>query len=574
MNRIYSFKNPQQFNEIFGIVEHGNGVKSRRNSILLSFYKSKTMWEYCRKNSDLRHGFSLYRRYFAITSMAELKYFLMYDITEELSNRGRYQLFLMGECYYSNVYSTDECEGIPSNGEVGYVRYVTHEKKRDGKVYKMKSGKFFKRLVLESKLGQALPEQVLNWLCEEFTTDWQAYVTRRMPHFTLNIDSDFERIYSYDRRDGCTHDFGSCMMDDGQHTFYNDCVKAKAASLVNDNGRVVARCIIFTEARDEDGKIWRLAERQYAENGSNLYKRCLVDALIEGGHIDAYKKVGVDCHCNQAYVDINGLPLYEKEFTIDCNLEFSPDDEYAWDNPKNHILSYQDSFRFYNVAKREAYNFEQENYNDIRLLDTTCCFLEGYWDKYHEKYCASVKRVHYQGDLITCSRSEMDDFVTFAGEYFHKDEMTTCDYCGSPMPKPELYNSFLYHVLGKNVCSQNCSIKLQHEYYDKYCFYDTLRCTHVPFEEDTPVKVFYPMSDYLEMIVISASCVSRYIERNKLILINGIPFYKGAYSDERTIRTYELFSNSNRETFMNMLMELQTHNRKYEVENVFEKLVW
>ena len=573
MDKIYAFKNPQQFNEIFGIVEQGNGVKSRRNSILLSFYKSKKVWDYCRKNSDLRHGFSLYRRYFAIASMAELKYTLMCDIKEEMINRCHYPVVLMSETFYSNIFSTDECCGIPSNGEVGYVRYVTHQKNRDGKIYKMKSGKFFKKLLLETKLGQALPEQVINWMCEEFTTDWQSYVTRQMPHFTLNVDDDFERIYSYDRSDGCTHDFGSCMMDDGQHLFYRDCVKAKAASLVNDKGKVIARCIIFTEARDEDGKVWRLAERQYAQNGSDLYKRCLVDALIEGGYIDAYKKVGVDCHCNQAYVDINGLPLYTKKFTIDCDLEFSPDDDYAWDNEKNHILSYQDSFRFYDVVKKEAYNFEQQDYNNIRLLDTTCCYLEGYWDEYHEEYCCSVMYVHYKGDSIRCNRNKIEDFVQFNGEFFHKYEMVVCEHCGKQMPDPELYGSFTYSVNGKHVCSRRCYIQMRDEYLKKECYYDNIRCDHIPFSEDKPVKMLFIAFGEINVITGSASQINRYIERNKLIIIHGMPCFKSsATSIETATNVYNNYSNTFKEHTMNMIMEVRNHNQKYGVESLFEEL--
>ena len=38
MNKIQSFKNAQEFQELFGIQEHNNGVKNRRNKILLALY--------------------------------------------------------------------------------------------------------------------------------------------------------------------------------------------------------------------------------------------------------------------------------------------------------------------------------------------------------------------------------------------------------------------------------------------------------------------------------------------------------------------------------------------------------
>ena len=33
----YNFNNYEEFKELFGLVKHGNGVKSRKNKILLSF---------------------------------------------------------------------------------------------------------------------------------------------------------------------------------------------------------------------------------------------------------------------------------------------------------------------------------------------------------------------------------------------------------------------------------------------------------------------------------------------------------------------------------------------------------
>lgn len=37
----YNFANYEEFKELFGIVEHGNGVKSRKNKILLALYKDR-----------------------------------------------------------------------------------------------------------------------------------------------------------------------------------------------------------------------------------------------------------------------------------------------------------------------------------------------------------------------------------------------------------------------------------------------------------------------------------------------------------------------------------------------------
>lgn len=67
MNKIQSLKNAQEFQNLFGIQEHGE-VKSRRNKILLALLKSPSVWAYCRERDD----WSL----LAIKSMPEMKAWL------------------------------------------------------------------------------------------------------------------------------------------------------------------------------------------------------------------------------------------------------------------------------------------------------------------------------------------------------------------------------------------------------------------------------------------------------------------------------------------------------------------
>ena len=174
--------------------------------------------------------------------------------------------------------------------------------------------------------------------------------------------------------------------------------ETKAAYLENEDGRIIARCVIFTEAHDQNGKVWRLAERQYAEEGRDFLKRCLVDALIDGGYIDAYKRVGVDCHKTTAYVDIEGNSLQHLKFSIECKLEFSQNPDDAWDSGKCHILSYQDSFKYFDPYKKIAYNSEPDDYSNIFMLDTTNCYLEGNWDDYHECWCRDYYWVWKDGE--------------------------------------------------------------------------------------------------------------------------------------------------------------------------------
>ena len=106
--------------------------------------------------------------------------------------------------------------------------------------------------------------------------------------------------------------------------------------------KIIARCIIFNEVKDQDGKIWRLAERQYSSEGNEILKRALIDTLIKGKYIDGYKRIGASCNEPNAFVNVDGNSLSGKRFTIDCDL--------GWDE----TLSYQDSFKWYNMGKKNC----------------------------------------------------------------------------------------------------------------------------------------------------------------------------------------------------------------------------
>ena len=190
------------------------------------------------------------------------------------------------------------------DGDIRAVRYVNLENNR---VFKMKAGRFFNKCLED--MGITWPEPVRLWMCEEFQRQWETYSSQNRVSKTgeldLQVDDDFKSIYSYR---ACAGDFYSCMMDDGQWPFYRDAVNAKAAYLRRKaDGKIVARCIIFNEVHDTDtGEVLRLAERQYSTECDDVLKRLLVDALIKGDYIDGYKKVGVDCHNNRAYIGKNG----------------------------------------------------------------------------------------------------------------------------------------------------------------------------------------------------------------------------------------------------------------------------
>lgn len=403
----YDFKDYEGFKERFGMQEHGNGNKSRKNKILLSYIKQHDLL----KRAIAGREDALFE--INIPDMSTLKVVLkkrLYDKTYPLRNG----MDLANWTMWSSQYYLDGQEGLCEDGDTRAVRYINSE---NGRVFKMKAGKFLHNVMQEVEWGRNLPEPIQRWMEEEFSQDWQTYATGKVPEYELHVDDNFEDIYDGYR---CRGSFGSCMTNDGNWTFYRDAVNAKAAYLTdNDSGKIIARCVIFTEVHDETtGEVLRLAERQYSSEGAEVLKRCLVDALINGGHIDGYKKVGAGCHDNHAFVRNNGDSLGCDDLWIDCDLDLGD------------TVSYQDSFVGYDMCERKAYNYMDGDYD----LATTDGRLEGgNWDSWHEEYTDNdVATVYYHGREYTCDEDRLDDFVYVehgcgSWEWHHQDDVTYCE---------------------------------------------------------------------------------------------------------------------------------------------------
>lgn len=275
---FYKFRNFEEFNELFGIQHHGNGEKSRKNKILLSYIKDRKLLHDAITSGD----FHLLH----ISSMAELKQTMIAEILRSgiRDDNLPYKVEILKNIYRSANYYTDDYKGVCEDGDYRAIRYVNAE---NGRVFKMKIGKLYRKLILETAFGRTLPEQVITYLCEEIAQEWQTFTMGCLPQNRLHVNSDFQRIYDSDE---CVGDFHSCMVDKGFHTFYENAVNASAAYLENEDGKIIARCIIYNEVRDQHDKVWRLAERQYSTECNDILKRALVDALIRDGHIDGYKK--------------------------------------------------------------------------------------------------------------------------------------------------------------------------------------------------------------------------------------------------------------------------------------------
>ena len=451
---LFNFSDYRDFNFLFGLEAHTNGVKSRKNKILLQHIKNPALIRYCREHDD----WSLLR----IRSMAELKQMVLGYIRETGKNNPDLpnKVILIGNTYWSALYRTDHMEGLCEDFDKRAVRYVNVSTNR---IYKKKAGKFFTALIKETELGQILSEQVVNWLSEEFTQDWQTFTYGQTPEVELHVDDNFKLIYNEnDCKDfhGC-----SCMVGRTRHQFYHDSVDAKAAYLLDRDGYVLSRAIIFTDVKDETGKQWRLCERQYARESNEVLKRLLVDMLIKGDYIDGYKQIGAGCHDSRAFVANDSSSLADKKFSIRCELGLSD------------TLSYQDSFKYYDYDNEIAYNYEDSPYE--YRLDTTDLNLEGdddeddddlEYDDFHDYRCPETRLCYYHGQEYYVDVDNLEEFVFVesADEYHHRDDCTQCGACGAWLIKEEAtYNSEAEDYF----CDDECETKYITEFFH-YAEYD------------------------------------------------------------------------------------------------------
>lgn len=403
----YDFNDFEGFKERFGIQEHASGDKSRKNKILLAFIKDRK-----RLHEAVQTG-----NYFMINlkDMSSLKSVLWYELEkrEKGDNLKPYRVEVINKVLYSSQYETDECRGVCVDGDIRSIRYINHGS--NDRIYKMKAGKFLRTIIMEHEFGKTLPESVITYLMEEFTQDWQVYASKTLPENQLFVNDEFSRIY--DSEYYAPGNFHSCMTDQGYESFYRDAVEAQAAYIQDDEGRIVSRCVIYTNVNEVGSdRVWRLAERQYSADGSDVLKRALVDALIRGGYIDGYKQIGAGCGDSRSFVDNKGESLSDKKFYIDCGL--------ACDDP----LSYQDSFKWYSYNNDRAYNFCSCDYDyDLATTDGSIDGSREY-DDFHDYYCAETTGVMYQGREYSCDTNNLDDFRWIGRHdiYCHMDDCVKC----------------------------------------------------------------------------------------------------------------------------------------------------
>ena len=450
----YNFYGYEEFKARFGLEKRDNGTVARKNRILLGHLKNPALLRYCREHND----YTLLHIY----NMADLQKKVFEAIIKSGENDGKlpYRVELIGRTYYSSRYQTDESKGVCEDLDKGSVRYINVERNR---VFKMRAGKFMRGLILETEIGKLLSPSVVNWLAGDvFTQQWCTYTYGYTPEIELHVNDDFRSIYD---SDCCKGNFGSCMVDKDRTSFYHDAVKAKAAYITDKTGLIVARAVLFTDVTDQDGKKWRLLERQYSSGGDDILKRLLVDKLIQEKHIDGYKIVGASCHEANAFVDTEGNSLSDRMFEIDCELD------------EEDTLSYQDSFKWYCYSRNKAYNYE--NSNSSYNLDTTDLNLYGdtddeedggEWDSYHQYYCDDTRLCYRNGIEIRVDSDNLDDFVWIESknEYHHEEDCICCDDCRTHV----LLDDAIYsEVTEEYYCCKECMEKAENEFKRKNWHY-------------------------------------------------------------------------------------------------------
>lgn len=396
---IKSFKNYDEFKQLFSVVKHGNGVVSRKNKILLACLKNRKLFHWWLGFKEQDDRLTDNCDYLRATNMDDLKYFAKHMVSDialhDPDSEDTLYILSFDKDFpytlYSTTLSLDTLRSVCTDGDVKSIRYKNIER---GRIFKMKAGKLISRCIEENRIPREyMPEQLKRWIGEEFARDWQVYAEQRANNnYTLHVDDDFEAIYDGER---CLGDFGSCMTDKGHHTFYRDAIKAKAAYITDDD-MIVARCIVYTDVWDENNNHYRLAERQYSSGQDDVLKQILVDKLIKAGEIDGYKRVGASCHDNRNFVRNNGESMHDLSLYIECNLEH------------NDVLSYQDSFVYYDYNDNTSCN-NSSAYYDYELDSTDEYFeLDGNYSEWNECIIPEGDSTYddYYEDWMYSSQSE------------------------------------------------------------------------------------------------------------------------------------------------------------------------
>lgn len=434
MEKIKSFKDAKEFNEIFG----KNPSGARKNKILLTLLKDVNFW---RKRKEFPVFF---QKVVEMKSQQSLFDALLCQFKCWKPSINFYGIrFFVCEFFSAENgrYETDEQEGLCEDGDFMKIRVLLFDNGKEV-VRKTSPGKVLRQIISDTQYSW-LPDSVVNFLCEKFTEKWTAYAEDKIGNFELRVDDDFGFIYDSSHCDG---DFHSCMTDEGYDDFYSECVSAKAASLLKD-GLIVARSVIFTDVHDEDtGNVLRLAERQYSTGQDNLLKQMLVSKLIAGGYIDGFKTVGAGCHSPMDFVLNDGTPLVHK-MHIPC----------VWRENCNDA-PYMDSFKWFVTENDKLYNYPHDEASYLfENTDGTAEYM--------------LCTVYKNGEQIMVSEADREMYYTYFPReevYVFDEDVFRCERCDTQtfFSSAELQsNSVHSSYTDENYCCNDCMDKSILEYF-------------------------------------------------------------------------------------------------------------
>lgn len=260
-------------------------------------------------------------------------------------------------------YELDSKEGICDDckGNFANIRLVRNN---DKKIMMKKIGRLISDELNKILLVTPTMQKAINRYCEIVTDKWAIYHQKYSGvNTTLRVDDDFRFIYD---SDNYNLNFDSCMQDKDCYQFYNDIYcDCKAVSLLNAEGLILARSIIFNDVEDEDGNRYRMLERIYGTHEKD--RKILLEKVIEQGLIDCHKAFNASCSdCKNivgvgdfAYVDFT-----KKELSIDVNgIDYD-------------FVPYLDTFKYFRIDNMRCSNDSYEDYD--KSLTCTDGYIEVY----------------------------------------------------------------------------------------------------------------------------------------------------------------------------------------------------
>lgn len=310
---------------------------------------------------------------------------------------------------------------VPHDGDVRCVRYYNPDREAH---FKRKVGKVINAMIEKYNSMDTyhkITPKLQTYLCESFSEKWSEYANNNNPNqYRLKVDDDFEFIYDSDNYAG---HIGSCQSNGNNFNFYKLVDGAKACSIVDENDKIFARCILFTKVNSNIGKI-SLAERQYAVNNRMIYKSTLIRLLRKEYNIDAYKNYDAGAYDETAFSAFDEVgEINFCDLTVPLVRALEDKDPVSW----------QDTFYMYNGGSQYLSNscgeFELRNSSHNVTYANIC--HRGYYDEYLEDYIDDAEDefyvVNYQGNEITVhyrTRENYFRYVADEGEYYHEEEVT------------------------------------------------------------------------------------------------------------------------------------------------------